>query len=145
MSKDFENIYKTARELAGITQEEAASRIGVSWRSVSNYETFTTIPRDEVVDVMVRVYGTPWLAYMHFKHNTLLGRKYLPSIDIGDLAKAVLRFQKEMADVREITPTMIEVACDGVIDKSEQEKWDKVTREVLEFIGAGISVIYSKC
>ena len=143
MNKDFENIYKVARELAGLTQEEAASKIGKSWRSISNYETFSTIPNEETVNEMVKVYNAPWLAYMHFKRNTLLGRSYLPDVDLGDLAKSVLRFQKEMNDVISITPDMVDIACDGVIDEHEKEKWDKVKLEVLQCIGAGIAVFYA--
>lgn len=139
----YDNIYKIARELSGMTQEQAAEKIGISLRTISNAETFQTIPKEEHVDSMVRIYNAPWLAYMHFKRSTFLGRKYLPDISLDDLARSVLKFQKEMKDVKEITPTMIEIACDGVIDEHEKERWSKVRCEIFEFIGAAMAIYYA--
>lgn len=121
MNIEVGNIYKMARELKGLTQEEAAYKLEISVRSVSNYETFDTVPKEIIVDRMIQVYSAPWLAYMYFKYSTFLGRKYLPNIDISDLPKSVLRFQKKFADIKQKTPDMIEIACDGIVDKSEEE------------------------
>lgn len=143
MNIEYENIYKTAREAIGISQEEAAYRLEVSCRTVSNCETFTSVPKEELVLKMIEVYEAPWLAYMYFKRSTLLGRKYLPEIDLTDLARSVLKFQKELGDIRKVTPDLIDVACDGVIELHEEDKWNKVQKEIIDFIGAGVAVLYA--
>lgn len=143
MNIEVSNIYKRARELKGLTQEEAAEIMEISTRSISNYETSKKIPSNEVVAKMVKAYDALWLAFMHVMQDQHLGNHF-PTVDISDLAKAVLRFQKRFADVKQKTPDMIEIACDGVVDKSEEETWNEVVDVIREFIGAGISVVYSK-
>lgn len=44
MSKVYQNIYKTARRAAGLTQEAAAEQIGVSVESIRSYETDRRLP-----------------------------------------------------------------------------------------------------
>ncbi len=44
MSKVYQNIYKTTRRAAGLTQESAAEWIGVSVESLRAYETGRRIP-----------------------------------------------------------------------------------------------------
>lgn len=44
MPAEYRNIYKTARRAAGMTQEAAAERLGISVESVRAYETGQRIP-----------------------------------------------------------------------------------------------------
>lgn len=44
MSRVYQNIYKTTRQNAGLTQEAAAEWIGVSVESIRSYETDRRIP-----------------------------------------------------------------------------------------------------
>lgn len=138
------NIYKTARNCAELTQEQAAELLHISPRSLSDYEAGKTIPHGDVVSMMVDIYKVPWLGYEHLRCSTELGERYLPEISIDDVAKSVLILQKEAGDVEEIKPNMIRIACDGKIEEHENEKWGEVTREVLEMAGAALAVVFSK-
>lgn len=138
------NIYKAARKSAGLTQEQAAELLHISVRSLAEYEAGRTIPPDDVVCRMIEVYGAEWLGYEHLKHSTEVGRRYLPDLELTDLAKSVLRLQKEVADVETIKPKMVEVACDGEVHPHEEEVWHKVTKEVLEMAGAALAVVFSQ-
>ena len=62
MSENYRNIYQTARECAGYTQENAAGRLGLSVESIRAYEGGKRIPPDHVVLRMIEVYSTPYLA-----------------------------------------------------------------------------------
>ena len=139
---EFENIYKVAREMKGLTQYEAAEKLEVSWRSISNYETFNTIPSNEMVDKMVRIYDAVWLAYMHVIKDKYLGQ-YFPKFDLKDIAKAALKMQKEIADFNKVTPDMIEVAYDGIIEEHEKKIWNKVKLEAMDVAGAAMTVMYA--
>jgi transcriptional regulator with XRE-family HTH domain len=143
MRTDCINIYKIARQSAGMTQEQAAEMLHVSVRSLADYEGNRTIPGDDIVCGMIETYETEWLGYEHLKQSTEVGKKYLPEINITDLAKSVLRLQKEVADVHKINTDMIMVACDGVVEEHEQETWEQVTKEVLEMVGAALAVVFS--
>lgn len=144
MQARCENIYKIARKSAGLTQIQAAELINVSVRSLADYETGKTIPPDDVVAAMVEAYQAPWLAYQHLKESSELGRRYLPDIDFSDLARAVLRFQKEVGDLKEVNGELIEIACDGQISEHEKPTWQKVAKEIKEVVSAAFAILFAE-
>jgi len=138
------NIYKAARKAAGLTQEQAAEQLYISVRSLAEYEAGRTIPPDDVVCRMVEVYNTRYLAYLHLKNSTEVGRRFLPELHIMDLPISVLKLQKEVDDVTNIRRDIVEVVCDGKIDEEEMPKWQNIVKELQEMIAAGLSVIFSQ-
>lgn len=144
MNESCRNIYQLARNVAGLTQLEAAERLNVSVRALGNYELGNTVPHGDIVADMAEVYGTRWLGYEHLRQSTKLGRQILPAINIDDIAKSVLVLQKESGDVEDVKSCMIKIACDGKIDKHEEDRWDEVTKEVFEMAGAALSVVFSR-
>lgn len=60
------NIYKVARNIAGMDLEEASILLFIPSKTVNEYETFKKIPNEDIVNNMVVVYKTPWLACLHF-------------------------------------------------------------------------------
>lgn len=144
MKEGYRNIYQLARKNTNLTQEKAAEVIGCSVRSVADYESGRTVPADDIVCRMIEIYNAGWLGYRHLKESTEIGRKYLPELDLSDLPKSVLRLQKEIGDMNRINSDMIEIACDGVVDKHEEPRWQNVTKEILEMAGAALAVVFSK-
>ena len=142
MPKSCSNIYQTSRVNAQLTQIQAAEILNVSVRSLVDYETGKTIPGDEVICAMVKAYDAKCLAYMHLKENTLVGRMYLPEVEFSDLAKSVLKLQKEISDMRKVNESMIEIACDGVIDEYEEEEWKGIAKEIGDVAGAAMALIF---
>jgi transcriptional regulator with XRE-family HTH domain len=144
MTEISKNIYKLARENAGLTRENAGGMLHVATRTLAGYEGGEVIPPSDVVCRMCEMYGATWLGYMHLQKSNPVGQKYLPEIDFSSLSISVLRLQKEMADVSQISPDMIEVACDGRIEHKEKSTWQKVTNELKQMAGAAFSVIFSE-
>ncbi len=136
------DIYKKARVAAGLTQEQAEEMLPISLRTLQAYEGGELKPSEDIVLVMCEAYNADWLAYAYLQSTNELGRKYLPKIDFSSLPSTVLRFQKEMADTSNITGDMIDVTCDGIVDRSEKEVWNGVTKEIKELVGAGLSVLF---
>ena len=62
MPGENRNIYKTSRRAAGLTQEAAAERLGISVESVRAYETGQRLPPNDVVELMVILYNAQHLA-----------------------------------------------------------------------------------
>ncbi|MGJ0848245.1 helix-turn-helix transcriptional regulator [Tissierella praeacuta] len=144
MNESCRNIYQLARNIAGLTQIEAAERLNVSVRALGNYELGNTVPHGDIVAAMAEIYEAKWLGYEHLRQSTELGRQILPAINVDDIAKSVLVLQKESSDVEEVKNCMVKIACDGKIDKHEEKRWNEVTKEVFEMAGAALSVVFSK-
>ena len=53
MQTDCTNIYQNARKAAGLTQERAAELMGLSARSLADYEAGLRLPPNDVADRMV--------------------------------------------------------------------------------------------
>lgn len=137
------NIYQAARKSAGFTQDNAAELLHISVRSLGAYETGETTPPDDVVCNMVEIYEAKYLGYLHLKNSTEVGRKYLPEINLTDIAKSVLKLQKEVGDLSKINSAMIEIACDGEVDGKEKGQWREITREIDEMAGAALAVTFA--
>lgn len=143
MQKKSRSIYQVARLYAGYTQESSAELISVSVESMRAYERGATVPPSAIVVRMIEIYNTPWLAYQHLKVSDPVGKRYLPDIDFRDLPTSVLQLQKEIADTNSVSREMIEITCDGQVDKHEENGWVKVHKELRDLIGAALAVIFA--
>lgn len=74
----------------------------------------------------------------------MVGRRFLPELHILDLPRSVLKLQKEVRDVTDIHHHMVDVACDGMIEEHERETWQNIEKELLEMVGAGLSVVFAR-
>ena len=90
MQADCRNIYQAARKVAGLTQEKAAEMIGISVRSLADYETGVRIPSNATVELMVMVYNSQLLATQHLRNSAEFARDLLPAVEAMRLPEAVL-------------------------------------------------------
>ena len=111
---------------------------------MADYESGKTIPNEDIVEDMMKVYRTSWLGYEHLRTSSSLGMDVLPGIDFSDVAKSVLVLQKESSDVEGVKDCMIDIACDNKIENHEKLRWSQVTKEVRELAGAALSLVFSK-
>lgn len=131
MHEPYRNIYQTARESSGLTQERAAERIGLSVESIRMYESGRRIPPDDCVVRMIDIYDARYLAYQHIKENVKVSESFIPqNIEIRDLPSAILRLQKEVSDFLKCRDEMIEITCDGVISEDERPRWEAIVKEL---------------
>ena len=144
MTNGFRNIYKIARESAGLTQEKAAELIDISVRSLRMYEYNERTPNDEVVLKMIEIYNAQYLAYQHLKTKTKVGKEHLPEIEITDLSQSVLAFLDECADLDKIEHTLIKISKDNKIDKTEIDDWNRTAKEIQDVISTGLKIIFSR-
>lgn len=115
------NIYKTARDYAGLTQERAAAALHLSVRSLAAYETGERIPHDDIVVRMVDVYNFQQLAIQHMRANSELARRIIPEIrqrTVIETAVSVYNLMRKFAD-RHSADRLLEIAEDGRIDEEE--------------------------
>ena len=145
MPYDDTNIYKTARQKAGITREKAAEAMGISVESLKAYETYGRLPSCDVVDRMCLVYDALYLAYQH--NRIASGEiKVVPEIQVLDLPRAAIQLINKViafAD-RHRDRELLQIAEDGVIDESERELFGEIVAELDGIIQAATNLKVSE-
>lgn len=144
MVQEYRNIYQIARESTGLTQEKSSELLDISVDSLRAYEGGKRIPPDKVVIKMIEIYDTQYLAYQHLKTAAEVGQKYLPNIEIKELPLAILKLQKEVGDFIKCKDSMIEIACDGVIDIDENSQWNSIIKELDDVVEAIMALKFAK-
>lgn len=142
MSKS-KTIYQSARELRGITQEKAAELICVSVESLRAYETGRRVPAGDIVTKMAEAYGSSLLAYRHLINSDAIANRYLPEVKGKTLPESSLGILKEVADINELLPLLVNITCDGEIDGTELESWEVIKKELLDIVRAYYCLILS--
>ena len=126
------NIYKTAREYAGITQERAAAALNVATRTLAAYETGERIPHDDIVVRMVDVYSYQQLAVAHMRANSELARRIIPEVrqrSMIETAVSVYNLMRRFASQHSVD-RLLEIAEDGRIDEDEMGDFTAITDEL---------------
>jgi transcriptional regulator with XRE-family HTH domain len=141
MTEQCGNIYKTCRDNAGFTQEQAVEFLGVETRTLSSYENGHSRVPDDIVATMADKYNAPLLAWRHLKETSVLGR-YLPEIVMpqtnGDMAFQLWCADKELAPVVEAIRSII---SDGDIGEDERKDFDQSIEMVKQVNAKLLSVI----
>ncbi|MEG1758529.1 MAG: helix-turn-helix transcriptional regulator [Oscillospiraceae bacterium] len=144
MYSDERNIYQTARKAAGITQEHGAELLALSVESVRAYESGSRLPSDDVVVRMMDVYDNQLLGAQHLRSASALGRCIIPELKASDISTAVLKLQKELNDFMKLRDDVLDITCDGLIDATESERWQRVLQELDEVAQAIMIVKFAK-
>ena len=142
------NIYKQAREIAGLTQEELSEKISLlpgdnqlSVDSIRDYETDKTIPGIKRVRQMCEVYGNESLMYQHMQNNGF--EKLLPKLEFMGIQGATLTFIAELQDVQERLPRLIEIVADGKIDNSETEEYKQFLKDAQDLFKPLVELLFA--
>lgn len=144
MKEGCRNIYKNAREAAGLSQERWATFLGVSTESVRLYETGRGLPSDEVVARMADVAAMPVLCYWHLKLKSGLANDLLPEVEAVPLPQAVLNLLVEIKSFRADLDELLIIAADGLVDETESDRFLEILDRLQELIRAAIMVNYAE-
>ena len=146
MQNDCRNIYKTARQVAGLTQERAAEMLGISVRSLADYELGIRIPQNYVVDSMVTVYNSQLLGIQHLRESANMARNLLPDVQEMRLPEAVLTLIDAIYDFADdrVDRELIDIARDGVIAEDERERFDHIVDKIRTITAAAMMVSCAK-
>lgn len=137
MKKQSSTIYEICRKKAGLTRSEAAKLLGISPRSLDDYENFNfnkglgRCPPDHVVLKMAESYKAPDLPFKHLVESTEIGRVHFPQIEVMDLRKAFLRYQ----EAREAVQDMDTIARKAVLD-------NQISAEDSDLMGQYMELLY---
>lgn len=143
MDSSSRNIYKTARQTAGMTQERWAELIGVSADSVRLYESGRGLPSDEVVARMAEIAPMPVLGYWHLKHKSGIANDLLPDAAQVSLPQAVVQLLVAIRDFKESTDDLLVIAADGMVDQQETSVFEDILESLNGIVKAALAVKYA--
>ena len=142
MPGEYRNIYKTARSAAGLTQEAAAERLGLSVESIRAYETGGRVPPSQVVELMVILYNAQHLAYQHLHETNELYNRIVPALEDRDLIRTavVLRNRLARMEQRRSLDRLLEIAEDDRIDEDERPEFLAIVAELREIVRSALEL-----
>ena len=142
MPGEYRNIYKTARSAAGLTQEAAAERLGLSVERIRAYETGQRIPPNEAVERMVILYNAQHLAYQHLRETNELYNRIVPALEDRDLIQTavVLRNRLARLEQRRSVDRLLEIAEDNRIDEDERPEFLAIVAELREIVRSALEL-----
>lgn len=126
-------MFKTARNKAGLSRQEAAFNLFIATRTLYDYESSNTIVPPETALKMQEIYYDPTLTARYCSDYCPIGQIYAHQVpEQQHLCSAVLGLLKEETDVEQIRGTLIEITSDGVITPDEMPTFEKVMDELLD-------------
>ena len=145
MDKSYRNIYKSARETAGLTQERWAEVLGISVDVVRKYEAGVVLPSDEVVLRMSEVAGQHIVCYWHLLNKSRCAGAVLPDVQLRTLPEAVLNLLVRINDFsRGALQDLTKIAADGKISSNEVLALGEALSELRELVAAAYEVEYAR-
>ena len=134
------NIYQSARELKGLTQEAAAEQLAVSVETIGAYEQNRRRPPDSTVLRMAQIYDFPYLCYQHIQSGDLAG--VLPQVGCKSLEHATMRLIRLIGSFAKTgrLDDLLLISEDGVIDETEKPLYDAIMRELHEIVTAALEL-----
>lgn len=140
------NIYRNARQTAGLTQERWAEFLGISAEAVRQYEAGIIMPGDDVVLRMAEVSGMHILAYWHLVRKSRLAAQILPELEEQKgLPEAVLGLLIQMDDFREDgMAKLLRIAADGKVSDDERETYLAALDQLTELLRRGYALSYAE-
>ncbi len=128
-----------SRHVAGMTQEEAAERIGIARRTLAGYEAGST-PDDDVVACIVRVYDAYKLGYAYLVERTLTGRLILPDIQTVGVASGVITLHIQLGKMCKAYEKLETICADDIISREELPSYCRCMNELDNLITAAVGM-----
>ena len=141
MKYDCANVFKTGREIAGYTQEQAAELLDVSVKTIGNWESynFKSMNADNVVK-MAKLYKDNTLP---LKWLTMFSpfKEYLPEVEFHGISDAIINVLDAHNDFDDILKLLVKVLKDKHVDQQEQEDWQEIKHISLTLAGSLMALV----
>ncbi len=137
------NIYRQARETAGMTQQRWAEMLGVSTEAVKQYEAGGYTPADDVVLSMADISGLQILGTWHLRRKSAIGAGVIPDVERLPLAQAVVQLLTALHnfDSRHHADALLLIAADGRVEGEEEEaRFEEVRQDLQPLIRAAMQI-----
>ena len=140
------NIYRQARETAGMTQQRWAEMLGVSTEAVKQYEAGGYTPADDVVLSMADLSGLQILGTWHLRRKSAVASSLLPEVSRLPLAQAVVQLLAAIRDFEAAhdADALLRISADGRVAPDEEERFRAVVRDLRPLIAAAMQIDFAE-
>lgn len=146
MERDYPNIYKSARQTAGLTQERWAEVLGLSPDAIRQYETGRITPSDEVALRMAEVAGQHIICYWHLLQKSRVAAQLFPEVERMPLSMAVIHLLLQLKEFEEKQhlDELLKIAQDGRVDQDEAQTYAQILRSLDGVVQAALAVRFAR-
>jgi len=140
------NIYRQARETAGVTQQRWAEMLGVSTEAVKRYECGDYTPSDDVVLAMADLSGLQILGTWHLRRKSAIGAGVIPPVQRLPLPQAVVQLLAAIQtfEQRHHADALLIISADGRVDGEEESRFKECVRDLHPLIQAAMQIDYAE-
>ncbi len=140
------NIYRQARETAGVTQQRWAEMLGVSTEAVKQYEAGGYTPADDVVLSMADLSGLQILGTWHLRRKSAIGAGVIPDVERLPLPQAVVQLLAAIQtfEQRHHADALLIISADGHVDGDEEPRFKECVRDLQPLIRAAMQIDYAE-
>jgi transcriptional regulator with XRE-family HTH domain len=128
-----QNKYKTARNMAGMTLEQAAEKSYIGIGTIKRIERGTQPCGTDHAKALADAYNAPWVA------DPTVPDDYSPM----PKACAMLRYINEREDVDRVMPGLRRILADNKVDEHEAAEFSAAMKEIEEEKRAGRDLAYA--
>lgn len=136
-------IYRTCREQAGLTQEQAAESLNCSVRQLARYESGEAPVPDDIAYRMVVLYDSQLLEVQHLRLVSQVAADLLPPIAEVNLSVASLALINRATELADNYRRMMQIAEDDRIDEQERPDYQIIQKNVRAVIAASFYYLYA--
>lgn len=136
-------IYRTCREQAGLTQEQAAEGLNCSVRQLARYEAGEAPVPDDIAYQMVVLYDSQLLEVQHLRLVSQVAADLLPPIVEVNLSMASLALINRATELADNYRRMMQIAEDDRIDDQERPDYQIIQKNVRAVIAASFCYLYA--
>lgn len=136
-------IYRTCREQAGLTQEQAAESLNCSVRQLARYEAGEAPVPDDIAYQMVVLYDSQLLEVQHLRLVSQVAADLLPPIVEVNLSMASLVLINRATELADNYRRMMQIAEDDRIDDQERPDYQIIQKNVRAVIAASFCYLYA--
>ena len=120
MSAEKKNIYRQAREAAGLTREEASEQLEImSVDRIGRIENDIYPPYPIEALLMAKIYREPSLCNYYCAQECPIGQQYVPEIRLKGLSQIVLEVLSSLNAMEKSSAKFVDIAVDGKIGDDE--------------------------
>lgn len=119
-TKENKTIYQLCREESGLSREKASELMdGMSTSRIEKIEYETQQPTPFDIVQMADCYKRPDLCNYYCSHRCEIGDRYVPEIEVSELANIILETIASLNEINPHTSRLIQIARDGKISDDE--------------------------
>ena len=138
--KENKNVYQIARERLDWSRMYASEQMEfISDKKIEAIENGVLAQPSDIYE-MAKCYKEPELCNYYCSHDCVIGKKYVPAIEIGSLSDIVIETVVSLNEIMPLTNRLLQIARDGRISEDEIPDFAKILNN-LEKVALAASVM----